>query len=475
MNSNVLLARLAINRAVVFGLASRLWQLLAGPVTAVLVTSLFSDELQGYYYTFAGLLAFQAFVELGLHAIVIYFVSHEWSRLHLDKTGNITGDPKALARLVSFGRQLFYWYGGAAAAFALIGSPAGLVFFWPGEAGFSWIPQWLMLVAITSISLWLIPFLSILEGCNQVETVNRFRFWVVIAGNAAVWISILTGAELWTIVASAAVRVVGELLLLFVVYRQFFHTFLKPCGHSNFSWKKEVWPMQWRSAVQSVTGYFGLAFVTPVIFRYHGASLAGQMGLTWSLLVVVQGIGQAWIQPRVPTIGMLISKRDFTELNQVFRQSLVVSTGIVALGIFAFAGFVWGATAWENEIAKTWLPHSIGNIITNLREGVIDPISILIFGSGIVCSHIATCIGIYVRAHRHDPLVILSTFSSGLLGLLIYFLGRYFSVQGAAIAYCSVYMLIAIPGHVVVLQRVVKELHHSETAQSGPVISVDDR
>ena len=473
MNGDQLLSKFAIDKAVILGLASRAWQLVAGPITAILVTSRFSPELQGYYYTFASLLAWQAFVELGLHAIVVYFVSHDWARLSLDETGAITGAPDALARLVSFGRQLFRWYGGVAVAFVMIIAPAGVVFFWAGDTEVGWFWQWLLLVLLTSGSLWLIPFVAILEGCNQVEAINRFRFWLAVAGNLAVWTSLLLGAGLWTVIASASVRLLGELLLVGFTYRRFFTAFLEPIDGVGFSWKEEVWPMQWRAAVQSIAGYFGLAFVTPVVFHYHGSVLAGQMGLTWTLLVVIQGVGQAWIQPRVPMIGMLIAKRDFKTLNHVFRRVLLVSSCIIFLGVCSFAGFAWILTVWQYELANSWIPSNVSHTLERLRERVIDPASIMIFGVGMTCNHVATCLGIYVRAHRRDPLVLLSTSSSALMGLLIYLLGRYFAVTGAAVGYSGVFLLVAIPGHYCVLRKVVHQ-HHQKTEPTALHSETDD-
>ena len=467
MSSDRLFQRLGIDKAVAFGLATRLWQLLAGPVTAILITSQFSPELQGYYYTFAGVLAWQVFVELGLHAIIIYFVSHEWEKLSLDETGCLVGNQDALNRLVSFGRQLNRWYSGVAVAFVLIVGVGGLVFFWPGDPAITWIPQWLLLILLTSGTLWMIPCLSILEGCNQVETVNRFRFWLGVAGNVTVWGCLLLDAQLWTIVASAGVRFLGEFLLVAVKYQNFFRRFLTSFDGARFPWKEEVWPMQWRAAVQSITGYFGLAFVTPVLFKYHGSTLAGQMGLTWTLLVVVQGLGQAWIQPRVPTLGILISQKDYASLNHLFYRVLTISSCLVLAGVVGFAGIIWGLTAWQIEIENSGLHPELLRILSRLVKRVLDPGMILLFGIGATCGHVVTCLGIYIRAHRRDPLLAVSTGSTATMGLAIYLLGRFYADIGAGIGYTGALMLVALPGHLYVM-RAVQNHWHQPSPERNP-------
>ena len=91
-----LLNRMEVDRAVFYAISARGWQLLAGPVTMLLITLHFTPDVQGYFYLFASLMALQTFVELGLQTIIINVSSHEWSRLRLDEQGFVTGDATAL-------------------------------------------------------------------------------------------------------------------------------------------------------------------------------------------------------------------------------------------------------------------------------------------------------------------------------------------------------------------------------------------
>jgi hypothetical protein len=50
---------------------SRVWGLLAGPVTMFLLASRFSPEQQGYYYTLSCLLALQIFFNMGLLFVIL--------------------------------------------------------------------------------------------------------------------------------------------------------------------------------------------------------------------------------------------------------------------------------------------------------------------------------------------------------------------------------------------------------------------
>src|SRR5262249_42872685 len=138
------------NRAVGFALATRTWQILAGGVTLVVVARYFSPELQGFYYTFASLLALQSFVELGFYNVIINSASHEWADLSLDSSWTIVGSPGALSRLVSLGRLVFKWYALASALFIVLVGPAGLAFFGQSRSErIVWAGPWITVVCLT--------------------------------------------------------------------------------------------------------------------------------------------------------------------------------------------------------------------------------------------------------------------------------------------------------------------------------------
>ena len=44
----------------------------------------------------------------------------------------------------------------------------------------------------------------------------------------------------------------------------------------KISWRKEVFPMQWKIALSFMSGYFVFQLFTPVLFHYQGAEVASQ-------------------------------------------------------------------------------------------------------------------------------------------------------------------------------------------------------
>ena len=107
---NKFLRWIGFDQALSYAIWGKLWQVFAGPITILMIARYLNPESQGYYYAFMSIVATGALIEFGFYTIIIQFASHEWSELHLDSKGNITGNPKAISRLVSLGRLVFKWH-----------------------------------------------------------------------------------------------------------------------------------------------------------------------------------------------------------------------------------------------------------------------------------------------------------------------------------------------------------------------------
>lgn len=435
---------LALNRAVAYALSVRLWQFLAGPVTLAIIAARFSAAEQGFFYTFSSLLALQAFVELGLQTVILNLASHLWAGLNMNATGEIVGDSAAIGRLGSLSAMIARWYAWAAVLFVLGVGAGGTVFFGLSQSAetVAWIWPWVSLVLLAGLSLWLMPFAVLLEGCHQVTVVNKFRFVQAVCGNLGVWLAILAGMGLWAAVVSAAVRLASDVLLVGWTYRRFFAQLLKMAAPHALNWRKDIWPLQWTAAVQSVVVYFSTNLMIPVIFAYQGAAEAGRLGMTWTILTALQGAAQAWIQTRIPQFGALIARREYAELERLFQRAAIVSFVLLAVGGAAFCLVVLGlhGLADESNTAKysmVWLASRIANRL-------LDPLATVLFTLFAVLWHIIQCEVIYVRAHRRDPFLRVSLIGHCISGALIWGLGSRFGalgvVSGLLVVECGLFL-----------------------------------
>jgi O-antigen/teichoic acid export membrane protein len=420
------LRRAGADRGAVLGVLSRAWLLATAPVTLVLIARNVSPEVQGVYYTFSSLIALQAFFELGFYVVILSIASHEWASLRLGEDGRIVGDAAAHSRLVSLGRLIFKWYAVASGIFVAAVSFAGYLFFsGMPDLGVDWKAPWFALVALSGLLLWALPFNSLLEGCGQVAEVYRFRLSQVVLGNLALWLTLALGGGLWALVVWAGVSLSRDIYLLLVRYGRFFEQFFRPPAGPKVHWRTEIWPMQWRLAVGGVVNYLAFSLFTPVMFHYHGAAVAGRMGMTLSAVFGIQSVALVWVQAKCPRFGALVAFQEFDELDRLFSRVTVTALLLLAAG---------GCVLWWLIAGLYYFGHPLsGRLLAPLPAGV--------FLAGAAVHLVSACESVYLRAHKQEPTAVLSVVSSLAIGLLVWAFGGRFGPVGAACAYAGVYLL----------------------------------
>lgn len=423
------LNKMEVDRAVFFGVLTRIWSIVAGSITALLIAIKFSPVLQGYYYVFWSIFAFQTFAELGLSSVVVQFASHEWSKLYLDKEGNIKGDEKAISRLISLATKASTWYSvGAFIVIFGLGAGGYLFFYYSQNFRIGWELPWLTLCFLSGINFFLVLIWSLLEGCNQVSNVYAYRFFQGLATNLSIWLAIASGAKLWAAPISIAVILMASATFLKRKYFNFLKTLFFSRPTTFFiEWRKEVVPLQWRMALIWISNYFVFWFMTPVIFHYHGAVMAGQFGMTWSVVSAIGMIASSWIFPKAPQFGILISRKKYNELDRLFlRITRMMVIVMLTLASAILLGVVM-LNFFKHPFAKRILP--------------ILPTALFLAAQIIMT--LTLPVSTYLRAHKKEPTLVILVTSGILTGLLIFVLGKYSSVTGVAIGYLSVNVLSA--------------------------------
>jgi len=477
-------ARLEFNRAVAYALLLRGWQLAAGVVSAVLIALYFTPDVQGYYYTFSSLLTLQALFELGCGQVLANLCSHEWAALRLDDRGRVSGDAAALSRLAHLSRLMFKLYGTLLAVFVVTVGFGGAAFLALQPAnGVEWRGPWFALVAASGLLLWTMPFNAMLEGCNQVAAVNRFRLIQAVCANVTVWIALVLHADLWVAVFATVVRVAVELSLLLVRYRRFFASLLmqsrvesresragernapptthqpdvggrrpdvggltsgdqpsdsqlstlnsqlSTTHHSTFSWKREIWPLQWRLGLQAPFGFLASSLYVPVLWYYQSKAVAGQMGMTWMMLFAVQAAALAWVQARIPQFGVLVARKEYGELDRLFRRLTVISVAAVTLGGLALCAIV----VLLNELG------------VGLAERILPPMETAAFAAAFAVLQWSHCLAVYLRAHKRDPLWTANLLYYSASGVAAWYFASRFGPLAAGLGYLGTILIVNSP------------------------------
>ncbi|MBU1026762.1 MAG: hypothetical protein KKA31_03430 [Candidatus Margulisbacteria bacterium] len=442
-----LLKSIGVNKAVFFGALTRGWAAFAGVITVFLVAFFFSPELQGYYFTFNSLLALQIFVELGLCAVIIYFASHEWAKLGFDENGNVIGDESAISRLRSLAKVSFLWYfiGGLILIVGL--SLAGYLFFSSsGQHGINWRAPWFALCFFTGISMWLLPAFSLLEGSNQVAQVYFYRLIQAIFRSISTWTIIALGGALWATVGAVFFPLFWTIYYPIKKYSNYFKAIFKRIPGPRLDWKSDIWPMQWRIAVSWLSNYFSFYVFTPVLFYFQGPVVAGQMGMTWSIVNALSLIAAVWIFARAPEFGILIAKKEYHDLDKLLFRSGAAAVGIACLGsivIFAFVSLI----------------YTIGHPLS-LR--FLPPLPTLFFLLATILMQISFAQGNYLRAHKKEPFMGLSVAAAVMIFILVIATAAKWGAIGITASYLFVVALFIIPYGSLIWHRCRKEWHSDQ-------------
>lgn len=456
------LNRLEVDRAVFFALILRGWQLLGGAVSVALLGLFFEPEVRGYYYAFANLMALQTFFELGFNIAIINLSSHEWAHVRLDERGAIVGDGDALSRLVSLGRLIFKWYAVACLLF-IVGVGIGGAWFLSQRPNPSidWQTPWWCLVVLSGLLLWMLPFNALLEGCGQVVVVNQFRVLQAVGANLAVWSVVLAGGGLWAAVAATSARLLSDLILLGGRYRVFFRVFWEPPASDQLHWQTDVWPMQWRLALGGIFSYFSFSLFVPAMWQFRGEVAAGQMGMTWQLLTAVQAGALAWVQTRVPRFGVLVSQRDFRELDRIYFRLTGISLGVLFVGGSALCSLIFALhrlpveRVWPlgDSLMSSGMLAAVIGLKFRFAACFLAPLPTALFTLAIIVYQIPHCQVFYVRAHKIEPFLWVNLVSSIAIGAAVWFLGKTWGPTGSAAGYLGCVVLIIIPIHTLIWRQ----------------------
>lgn len=200
--------------------------------------------------------------------------------------------------------------------------------------------------------------------------------------------------------------------------------------------------MQWRFAITIVSGYFIYQLFTPVLFHYHGAIVAGRMGMTLAVVNTLSGISLAWVNARVPTFGALIARKDWKSLDSLFARALRQSLGVISAGACVGLGIVWVLQQFPS-IGTRFLPAS----------------QVALLLAATVLNHVVNAFALYLRAHKREPLVWIAVGAAILVGLSTWLLGKYFSSLGVAAGNLGVYLFYSLPMVTWLWRKLRREWH----------------
>jgi O-antigen/teichoic acid export membrane protein len=420
---------LSINRATLYGICAKFVNGGAWLAIALTVSTRLSKPLQGYFFTFLSLATIQMLFDLGIGMAIIQFVAHEWGVL--PENIEHAQSSAAASRLASVFRFALYWYFLGAGMLVVILLPAGVYFFY-GTPTNIWLGPWVFLCVAVACDFALNAFWNVLEGCNQVSRVYRYRALKAALLGGAVWAALLLGFGIYSLGIGYFVTLPLSVGMLFGENARLLRWIRGCSADIVVAWRKEILPLQWRLAVSFGSGYFAQWGITPITFKLFGPIVAGQFGLVWSMINAVTAIASVMVTVRAPQFGILIAERRFRELDK-----LALKLSLTSLAFAVFACSVIGTGVYALNV-----------IGSSVAQRVLPLGPTLIMLGATIFWQVGNLLAIYLRSHKKEPYLWLSFGFAISLVCLTFVAGRLFGAWGVTIAYFALVTFFFLPGAV---------------------------
>lgn len=416
------------------------WRAAAGLLTMVLTSTQLSAQEQGWYYAMLTLAGLSAVFELGLGTVLVSVAG----KLHEQTAAGTRHWDIGQARARHFIAACSRWFRLLALAFACSALPVGLWFF-DGKPGFDahWQAPWVVLVVCTAGNLLLTPYPALAQAGGQAASVFRMQALQIVAGSMACWLLLLAGARLW---AALAVPMTGLLVTASWTLRR--QTALWQAQHEDadaFSWRHELWPMQWRAALTTVCSYVSSQMFVPIMFSLHGPAAAAKLALGLALANMVTLLGLSWMSADAARLAALAVRGQWQQLDRQLLRKLAAALGLCLTAITAV--LVW----W-------WLSLALGRDLGMPRERLPAPPDLaMLFGWALV-NLVLAAMGLHLRAHQHEAFALLTLAVTAVQWPLLIMLTRQHGVSGTAAALLLGQGLLTLPAALWLWRRDLRRL-----------------
>ncbi len=390
--------KLEIDDALLWVLANKLLAVAKGPITLFFIVSFLTPEEQGIWYTFLSLGALTVFAEMGFTAIITQFVSHEYAHLR-EQNGFLVGNCDNIDKLITLIRYALKFY--------LVVVPFAIVIlYFVGKYFFVGVNStvfllWTLFSITGGIQLLVSLLQSIVKGFDKVALVEKNIFVGSFMSPMLSWILLYFGFGLSTLVIANVISFILMLALLYVKTKKIFFQILKHKIKTQYKWFNEIVKLQWKYAVSWISGYFIFQYMTPMIYKYEGVIIAGQFGLTVSLVRTISAISGSWLDTKVPKMNILIAHKDRYSLDILFFKNTIIGFGVF---IFISAIFLYAIYLINhyNFYSERFLSLYFTFLLILLE----------------IPNVITGCLAKYLRAHKAEPYYGISV----LMGVLFLFI-----------------------------------------------------
>ena len=398
----------------------RLVSTITSPLSALLVVHFLTLAEQGYWFTFQGIVLMANYAEMGVGQVILQFAAHETGGSNAEIGQQL---PHNNIRLKSILRISLIFGGLSALLQFLIALPLGYLILsrhTDANQQIEWLGPWVFLCCVAPLNMVLVFVNGFLEGCQFIVGANLRRALQAVAQVSVTLLVFSLGGRLWSLGAGLCASFAVGLAWVVLAHGGFLGRLLAGFRQNReVSWRKEVWPLQWRYAMTWATGLFTYGLFNPLIFSLAGAEAAGQFGFSMAVVGVVLAYSQVWTASRTALFAKMNAGGEWDELKRLFDRSIKYGAMAYLLGgaVVLVALYVINAN----------LPL--------LAVRFLDPLATVILLAGGGVNLITFFITYFVRSFKEEPFVKLAWLIAALMLILLPAGTIMFGTRGAAAAY----------------------------------------
>ena len=376
-----------MSKAVKYTFIYRFTYLLTGILITISIPLVLTLEEQGFYFTFASIVALQVFFELGLSQVLQI------------KFANLSGSECEKSKL----RQLLYigriYYRILSILFFIFTFISGVIFFDDiYQNNFKIILIWFFLVLSTSINLLNNVKLTYIEGIGKLFAVSKVRILGNLLGSLIFLLFAYFGYGLWIVISIPVGNALAFTSWLYLHNESNDYRISRINRNINFLkaiqiWKNDIFSMQWRISLSWICGYFIFQLLVPIIFKNFGPEEAGRIGFSNNILFTINSISCTFCVAKTPLFSKIFANKNYKKLISLFKSSLIKSLLSTFLGLVLAILFI--------NSTQSFFPNFVNRFANNFQLIIISINSFLF--------SISLCLSVFLRCQGKEPLLKITT------------------------------------------------------------------
>lgn len=413
-------------------------------ILLIIVPIFLSASEMGYWYTFISVAALTTFADLGFTSIITQFSAHEVVKVNFDnRKKNFANSEEEISSISSLFRFSVRWSGLLTIACSVVIVLVGMIFFNREDShrNVVWFIPWIIYAVSSSLNFFNQIILAFFDGCNQIVTTQKIKLVNGIIENGLGVLGLYLGWGLYALAVPMLLSIVVSFIQIILNYKNAIMRMINNRIHDSNIWGKQILHLLWKYAISWVSGYIIFQIYNPLIFAKYGSEMAGKVGYLLTIVGALVSVANIWSYVSVPQINMLTEKKDWKELDSVYKRNLVLIELTFILEVFACL-----------------LSFKIPYIGLFASRYIFNIFAFLCLALSYVFQLATSYIGVYLRSHKQEPLMVVSVITAFLSLLLTVFFIHFLQVEGVFLGFLlSVTIMFPVVLHI--KREKVKQWH----------------